>query len=154
MELIFWILLSYVLWIYIHEYAHLLALKRFVQVKSHAIKPYPHNHPELGFVFASVSCDYDQELTDRQFAWVSFAPRIPDALVLPLALFIPCSSLWWLVILTGGVVDLIRGSMTGRETADVRRYSEGFKMPLRAVLACQYVYALCCLLAIAGRVYG
>jgi len=128
-------------------------LERFAEVKSYTIRLYPHKHPTLGFVWASVSYEYDETLTDREWAWVSFAPRFANALVLPCALFLDISTTPWLFFLMGGIIDLIRGSTINRETADIRYYSKGFNIPLRSLISAQLVYALCSLLALAQRVW-
>ena len=153
MFLLIWMIFSFFMWVYLHEYAHLLMLSRFKEIKGYIIRPYPHKHKELGFVYGSVSYDYEGELTEEELAWVSIAPRFANMMVLPCALFIDLNTLPWLALLIGGVVDLLRGSMTGKESADIRRYSEGFDVPLRALVGCQLVYALVCLLAIYGRIY-
>jgi len=124
--------LTYVAWTYIHEYAHLLMTKRFVEVKSFSIKAYPHNHPTLGFVFGSVSYDYEETLTDYQLAWCSFAPRIPD--LIGCVLFtLDVSNPFYLVFFGGALVDLVRGSLPLRPTSDICRYCGGWGWSVSAV---------------------
>jgi hypothetical protein len=123
--LLLFALFTYVAWTYIHEYAHLLMTKRFIEVKDYTIKPYPHHHPTLGFVFGSVSYDYDGELDPYELAWCSFAPRIPD--IIGCAIF--TLNIWnpfFLVFFGGAVIDLFRGSLPLRPTSDVCRYSKGW----------------------------
>lgn len=147
-------ILTYFAWVYIHEYAHLMFLKRFVRVKRSTMRLYPHYHEALGFVFGSVSYDYDETLTDKEWAWVSFAPRIANALVLPLALIFGSTYTPLTIFLIGGIIDLLRGCLTGRESADIHRYSKGFKIPLKSLIACQLIYASCCVLALIGDWHG
>jgi hypothetical protein len=132
-------LLTYVAWTYIHEYAHLLMTKRFVKVKAYSIKCYPHYHPTLGFVFGSVSYDYEGELTSQQLAWCSFAPRFPD--MLGCVLFLYSSNILWSIFFLGGVIDLIRGSLPLRVTSDISRYTRGFGWNLSATMSFQLIFA-------------
>ena len=117
--------LSYFLWAYIHEYAHLLTAKKLVGVKSYTMRLYPHKHPRLGFVFASVSYEWAKEtITLNQRAWISFAPRIPDAIALIVLPFTYDLDLFWIILVGGGLVDTIRGSFIFSPTSDIKRYCD------------------------------
>lgn len=124
---ILYALLSYFLWAYIHEYAHLLIAKKLVGVKSYTMKIYPHKHPRLGFVFASVSYEYEKEtITLDQRAWISFAPRIIDALALIIFPLTHDLDLFWIILVGGGLVDTIRGSFIFSPTSDIKRYCDAW----------------------------
>ena len=119
--------LSYFIWAYIHEYAHLLTAKKLVGVKSYTMRIYPHNHPRLGFVFASVSYEYEKEtITLDQRAWISFAPRIPDAIALIVLPFTADLDIFWIILVGGGLVDTIRGSFIFSPTSDIKRYCDAW----------------------------
>ena len=120
-------ILSYFVWAYIHEYAHLLTAKKLVGVKSYTMKIYPHKHPRLGFVFASVSYEYEKEtITLDQRAWISFAPRIPDAIALIVLPFTYELDIFWIILVGGGLVDTIRGSFIFSPTSDIKRYCDAW----------------------------
>lgn len=120
-------ILSYFVWAYIHEYAHLLTAKKLVGVKSYTMRIYPHNHPRLGFVFASVSYEYEKEtITLDQMAWVCFAPRISDAIALIVFPFTYDLDLFWIILVGGGLVDTIRGSFIFSPTSDIKRYCDAW----------------------------
>ena len=120
-------ILSYFMWAYIHEYAHLLTAKKLVGVKSYSMKIYPHKHPKLGFVFASVSYEYArQSMTLDQRAWISFAPRIPDAIAISIFPFLYDLDLFWIILVGGGLVDTIRGSFIFSPTSDIKRYCDSW----------------------------
>jgi hypothetical protein len=122
-------ILSYFLWAYIHECAHLLTAKKLVGVKSYTMRIYPHNHPRLGFVFASVSYEYEREtITLDQRAWISFAPRIPDAIALIVLPFTADLDLFWIILVGGGLVDTIRGSFIFSPTSDIKRYCDAWDL--------------------------
>ena len=124
---ILYAIMSYFAWAYIHEYAHLLTAKKLVGVKSYTMRIYPHNHPRLGFVFASVSYEYKKEtITLEQRAWISFAPRIPDALALLIFPFTYNLDLFWIILIGGGLVDTIRGSFIFSPTSDIKRYCDSW----------------------------
>lgn len=155
--IILYAIITYFIWAYIHEYAHLFGLKDVRKVKSYKFKLYPHNHPELGFVFASVSYDYDEELTEWEKAYVAFMPRIPDyaaVLILPLIhMFYNDVPLFLTVILLGGYVDLLRGTYTRNQTADILRYCDGFEWCLLntiifQILTCIISFSVFLLLAL------
>jgi hypothetical protein len=120
-------ILSYFVWAYIHEYAHLLTAKKLVGVKSYKMRIYPHKHPRLGFVFASVSYEYEKEaITLDQRAWISFAPRILDAIALIVFPFTSELDLFWIILVAGGLVDTIRGSFIFSPTSDIKRYCDAW----------------------------
>ena len=120
-------ILSYFVWAYIHEYAHLLTAKKLVGVKSYKMRIYPHKHPRLGFVFASVSYEYEKEaITLDQRAWISFAPRILDAIALIVFPFTSELDLFWVILVAGGLVDTIRGSFIFSPTSDIKRYCDAW----------------------------
>ena len=129
MVYLLFILFTYVSWTYIHELAHLLALKRYKEVKSWSIKPFPHKHPRLGFVFGSVSYDYEGGLTSYQLGVISIAPRIPGALG-SLLFCIDTGNLYWDIFFAGALIDTLRGSLPLSETSDICRYSRGFNLPV------------------------
>jgi hypothetical protein len=142
-------ILSYFVWAYIHEYAHLLTAKKLVGVKSYTMRIYPHNHPRLGFVFASVSYEYEKEtMTLDQRAWISFAPRIPDAIALILFPFTHDLDLFWIILVGGGLVDTIRGSFVFSPTSDIKRYSEAWGLETKHLTIIQ----LSCV-ALSGLIY-
>ena len=120
-------ILSYFVWAYIHEYAHLLTAKKLVGVKSYKMRIYPHKHPRLGFVFASVSYEYEKEaITLDQRAWISFAHRILDAIALIVFPFTSELDLFWIILVAGGLVDTIRGSFIFSPTSDIKRYCDAW----------------------------
>jgi len=124
---ILYAIMSYFAWAYIHEYAHLLIAKKLVGVKSYTMKIYPHKHPRNGFVFASVSYVWAKEtITLDQRAWISFAPRIPDALALLIFPFTYNLDLFWIILIGGGLVDTIRGSFIFSPTSDIKRYCDAW----------------------------
>ena len=130
---ILYAILSYFLWAYIHEYAHLLTAKKLVGVKSYTMRIYPHKHSRLGFVFASVSYEYAREtMTENERAWISFAPRIPDALALIVFPLTHDLDIFWIILVGGGLVDTIRGSFIFSPTSDIKRYCDawGLSYPL------------------------
>jgi hypothetical protein len=119
-------ILSYFLWAYIHEYAHLLTAKKLVGVKSYTMRIYPHTHPRLGLVFASVSYEFEKTMTKAEKTKISFAPRIPDAIALFLFPFTYNLDLFWIILVGGGLVDTIRGSFIFSPTSDIKRYCDGW----------------------------
>lgn len=120
-------ILSYFLWAYIHEYAHLYTAKKLVGVKSYTMRLYPHNHPTLGFVFASVSYEYERDsMSNNERAWISFAPRIPDAISLLIFPFTSELDWFWIILVGGGLVDTIRGSFIFSPTSDIKRYCDAW----------------------------
>ena len=131
-------ILSYFVWAYIHEYAHLLTAKKLVGVKSYTMRVYPHKHPRLGFVFASVSYEYAREtMTENERAWISFAPRIPDALALIVFPFTADLDIFWIILVGGGLVDTIRGSFIFSPTSDIKRYCEGWDLKYEPIRTAQ-----------------
>ena len=131
-------ILTYFIWSYIHEYAHLLTAKKLVGVKSYTMKIYPHNHPRLGFVFASVNYEYEKEsMSENERAWISFAPRIPDIISLVLFPFTSDLDLFWIILVGGGLVDTIRGSFTFSPTSDIKRYCEGWNLKYEPIRTAQ-----------------
>lgn len=129
-------LLSYLIWSYLHEYAHISMAEYCVGVREYSLKLYPHKHPKLGFVFASASYTLEREPSDYEDALISFAPRYLNALAV---LFFPfCSeSLFLSVLVGGGLVDLIRGSFIFCATSDIKRYCEGWKWDYLLTMAIQ-----------------
>lgn len=125
-----YLIIAYFVWAYIHEYCHLYALKQIRDVKSYNFRLYPHKHEELGFVFASVSYDYNVDLDEKEWAYVSFAPRIADYMsvftFLITYMFLGPLPQIFTVILLGGCIDLLRGSYIRNETSDIVRYCEGW----------------------------
>lgn len=146
MIIILYAIITYFVWAYIHEYAHLFALRNIRHVKSYSFRLYPHKHPQLGFVFASVSYDYDDDLDDKELAYVSFMPRIPDyiaVLILPLIhMFFNNVPLFLTAILLGGYIDLLRGSYSRNETADIVRYCDGYNWILLNTTIFQIIICL------------
>lgn len=135
------IVITYFVWAYVHEYSHLLVLKHFKHVKSYTIKVYPHYSPSLGFVFAEVSYDYDGTLTEYELGVVSIAPRVADLLAVIL-LALGTWDVYLLILLGGGVVDLLRGSYSRHPESDINRYCRAFKWDVRAVTCIQVITAL------------
>lgn len=124
---VFYAVLSYFLWAYIHEYAHLLTAKKLVGVKSYTMRIYPHKHPRLGLVFASVSYEYQKEtMTLDERAWISFAPRFTDAIALIVFPFTYDLDIFWIILVGGGLVDTIRGSFIFSPTSDIKRYCDAW----------------------------
>jgi hypothetical protein len=141
--------LTYFVWAYIHEYAHLYTAKKLVGVKSYTMRIYPHKHPTLGFVFASVSYEYETNLISLdQRAWISFAPRIPDAIALILFPFTHDLDLFWVILVGGGLVDTIRGSFVFSPTSDIKRYSKAWGLETKHLTIIQ----LSCV-ALSGLIY-
>ncbi len=124
---VLYFVLSYFLWAYMHEYAHLLTAKRLVGVKSYTMRIYPHKHPRLGFVFASVSYEsLRQSMTLDERAWISFAPRFVDALALIIFPYTYDLDIFWIILVGGGLVDTIRGSFIFSPTSDIKRYCDAW----------------------------
>lgn len=120
-------ILSYFLWAHIHEFAHLLTAKKLVGVKSYTMRIYPHKHPTLGFVFASVSYEYAREtMTEDERAWISFSPRIPNMVALILFPLTYDLDPLWVIMVGGGLVDTIRGSFIFSPTSDIKRYCDSW----------------------------
>lgn len=124
--IVLYAIFTYFLWAYLHEYAHLFVAKSITEVKSYTMRLYPHNHPRLGFVWASVSYEIEKTLTPQEQAKVCFAPRILDAIALLLFPFTADLDLFWVVVVGGGLVDTIRGSFVFSPTSDIKRYCEGW----------------------------
>jgi hypothetical protein len=141
-------LATYFIWTYIHELSHLIVMKRFVQMKSAVIKPYPHRHPTLGFVFGSVSYDYEGHITLKQDAWMSFAPRYAD--VLGCVLLLCSNNPYWTIFFLGAWVDLVRGTIPHKETSDIVRYCKGFDVPIFDVMVTQTLF---CMATLALKVF-
>lgn len=140
-----YIIVSYFCWAYIHEYCHLYALKQIRNVKSYKFRLYPHNHDELGFVFASVSYNYDKVLSKKEWAYVSFAPRIANYVaVFSFAfacMFVNIIPEMYAVFMLCCSVDLLRGSYSRNKTADIERYCEGWNLNKNRVVAMQVLVA-------------
>lgn len=131
---IIYLIVSYFCWAYIHEYAHLFQLKKYKDLKSYKMRLYPHVNKNLGFVFASVSYDYDGFLTRKEDAWVAFAPRIPSLIS---CLLFPFSHkidiLFIQIFLMCGVIDMLRSAYNRNESSDIYRFCRGFKFPVEIV---------------------
>lgn len=144
--IIIYLIITYFCWAYIHEYSHLFAMKRIRDVKSYNFRLYPHKHEELGFVFASVSYEYKPKLDEREWAYVSFAPRIADYvsvfIFIFLYMFLGELPQVLSVILLGGCIDLLRGSYIRNETADIVMYCEGWDWNVRKTQIFQINLAL------------
>lgn len=114
-------------WAAIHELSHFLALKSMRVVTDVEFKIYPHKVPGVGFVWASVSSDFDgADLTKKESILFSLAPRFMDVLavlMLPLAFLFPLLS-WmqalWIVFWFCGIVDLFVGSLGRSPASDLR----------------------------------
>jgi hypothetical protein len=142
-------ILTYFVWAYIHEYSHLLVAKHLIGVKSYTMRIYPHKHPKLGFVFASVSYEYETNLISLdQRAWVSFAPRVPDTIALIIFPFTHDLDLFWVILVGGGLVDMIRGSFVFSPTSDIKRYSQAWGLETKHLTIIQ----LSCV-ALSGLIY-
>ena len=131
-------ILSYFAWAYIHEYAHLIMAKRTIGVKSYTMRIYPHQHPTLGFVFASVSYEYEKDtISKHESALISFAPRIPDLLAILIFPATAEANLFWIVMIGGGLIDMIRGSFIFSPTSDIKRYCDGWGLRYEDMRATQ-----------------
>lgn len=142
---LFYAIICYFLWSYIHEYCHLYALKQIRNVKSYKFRLYPHNHKELGFVFASVSYDYDKDLNAKENAYVAFAPRVANYIAVFsfvfACMFVNKIPDLYAVFTVGCSVDLLRGSYSRNETADIERYCSGWDLNKRMVIFIQALVA-------------
>lgn len=119
-------------WSAIHELSHYVAAASIRRMMWAKFRIYPHVAPGIGFVWASVEYDYEgPNMTAREDAMVSIAPRVMDALAVvatPLAAFLP--EPWmagtWVVMMGAGVVDLAVGSVGASPGSDLMRASHGF----------------------------
>ena len=122
---------AFFLWSAIHELSHYLMARAFRRVTWVSFKIYPHTHQITGFRWASVVWNYEgPDITSREQAAISSAPRIPDLLAsiaLPIgAWFIEGTWLGvWLVLLGGGLVDLAVGSIGANKYTDLQRCAVG-----------------------------
>jgi hypothetical protein len=91
------------------------------------MKLYPHKSETLGFVFASVSYVFKKQIISlEERAWISFAPRIPDAIAVIVFPFTYDLDLFWVILVGGGLVDTIRGSFIFSPTSDIKRYCDAW----------------------------
>jgi hypothetical protein len=121
-------LLSFFLWVTIHELAHIAAAKFTCGVSKWRIYPYPHTHAD-GFYWGRATWWPLRQANDEEQIWISLAPRIPDitaALVFPLFLAFH----WWIpaIIAGAGLVDFFTGSLGIREHSDLRRAATAWKL--------------------------
>ena len=141
-----YLIITYFLWSYIHEYCHLYALRQIRNVKSYSFRLYPHRHEELGFVFASVSYNYDISLNKKEHAYVSFAPRIANFIAVFsfvfLCMFVNNIPEIYAVFMLGCSIDLLRGSYSRNETADIERYCEGWNLNKTLIKTIQTLSAI------------
>jgi len=114
----------FIIWASIHEFSHLLAVKKFVEVVWWKMKLYPHMS-EYGFRWASVEYKHTDPLTTGQQIMVSLAPRLPDtiaAILFPICAVLPEWWAWiWLLLWGAGIVDLFVGSVGYSENSDLRK---------------------------------
>lgn len=126
-------------WAALHEVSHYLVARALRRVLSVDFKLWPHVVPEAGFRWAAVSWDYEgPDLTPREDALISAAPRLPDLLAVlltPVAAAMPepwlASS--WAVLVGAGLVDLAVGSVGAGELSDLRRVARGAGIPAWAL---------------------
>lgn len=131
---IIYFIISYFCWAYIHEYSHLFQLKKYKDLKCYKMRLYPHVNKDLGFVFASVSYDYDGFLTRKEEAYVAVAPRIPSFIS---CLLFPFSHLvefeFIQIFLMCGVIDMLRSAYNRNDSSDIYRFCKGFKLPIEII---------------------
>ena len=124
--------ISYFVWCYIHEMAHILMAKKLVGMQRYDLKVYPHRTKSNMFVWASCQYWLNRKATDKEDGLISLAPRIPDALAVlmfPLAgLMSGWLFIFWAVFWGAGLVDLFNGSLGIRVQSDLRRASVSFKI--------------------------
>jgi len=123
---------SFFLWAALHELAHYAVLKSYRPNASASFTLYPHR--EYGrFFWARINWEFDgEDITDRERAWVSLAPRIPDlvgATAAPLlAWLLPWPWPWTLiavVVAAGSLLDLAIGSIGHDPESDLKRAARG-----------------------------
>lgn len=124
-------LAAFFVWAAIHELSHLFAVKQYRKDVQSSIKLYPHRS-DGRIVFAEALWNCTPDLTAKEFAVVSFAPRITDILGV-LATVIVCHVTGAFghvltVLLGGSIVDLMVGSTGISEESDMRQYAAGWSV--------------------------
>ena len=120
------------LWAALHELSHYAALKRYRPNATASFKLYPHREYDR-FFWARINWEFDgEDITDRELAWVSLAPRVPDligALAAPvIAWLVPWPwALPLVVVAAGSLVDLATGSIGRDPESDLKRAARGLE---------------------------
>jgi len=117
--------LSYFPWNYIHEMSHVLMAKLRVGVAKYELKLLPYKDPVYGWRFGSCKYWLLEEPTEKDQAFISLAPRIPDALAVIMFALTGLFSGWlavvWAAFWGAGLIDLGVGSMGISEHSDLRK---------------------------------
>lgn len=115
---------AFFLWAVVHEAAHILAAHVLVGVRTCVIVPFPHRKDGRWY-WARAEYVPKRQPTDRDLGFVALAPRLPDAVAVLLAPFLP----WPLVILAlGGWVDMAVGAIGVTEASDLRTGARGLNL--------------------------
>lgn len=127
---------AFLLWAYIHERAHLFAAQQLVGVRDYNISILP-GFLNDAWYWAYISYTLERHPTDEEEFVISMAPRAPAMVACILLPFVAWLGWWPLIILVGGgLVDQINGSLGIRETSDLRKaavYMKQNPWRLRAV---------------------
>jgi len=123
------VVLTYFIWAYIHEYSHLSAIRHTIGISKYEIRIIPHKH-EGRFYWARITYKCIAHPTEYDLARIAFAPRVPAfvaALMFPIAPLLPDTVFWfWSVFFAGGIVDTITGSIGWNENSDLQKVARAW----------------------------
>ena len=130
LHLLYLIPLTFYIWAWLHERAHVYVADRLIGVVHYHISLRPRRY-KGGIRWAEVSYYLWRTPTEREKLWIALAPRVPSAVGVLLApagswlavqgLLGPYLLLAWTVLLGGGVVDLITHSIGSHDRSDLQR---------------------------------
>lgn len=107
----------------LHELSHVFMAELLVGVRSYKINLFPHRSPSLGSVSASVSIWYERNPSEKEEAWVAFAPRVYD--LLSCVAFLSTENPIIFALSCGGLADLFIAS-TEIGKSDLLVYSKNW----------------------------
>ena len=122
--------ITYPLWMWIHEYSHIRAANKYVGVEWYKMYLYPH---KFNGVFYWARCQYllKREPSSYELYKIAEAPRIPDFIACILLILASAFHLYPLVILLlGGVIDLFIGSLGIHPESDIQKEARYGRMNL------------------------
>jgi hypothetical protein len=146
---------AFYLWAYIHEFSHVFMAKRFgaTNTKIDIYMP-PKRMDDGTHRWARYQWTKTREVTDKERAALMLAPRIPN---LPAIIAFPFFGLFpewvaafWFLLMGGGVVDFIAGSIGRSEYSDLRRAAGYLDMSVWPFRLAAAAFVIC---DIAGGLY-
>jgi hypothetical protein len=118
---------TFYLWAYIHEFSHLWMAKRLVGATETKISIHmpPMRLEDGSWRWARYQWKPDREVKPLERAAISLAPRIPNIVGVVAFPFFGLFNEWvaafWFLLMGGGAVDFIVGSLGISERSDLKR---------------------------------